>query len=75
MLEWPMIYNPGDRKPIATRIEMVNSMDRTLPFRLTIGYFRFVCANGLVWGGIGEGSTSSKFTRMIESTRSIYQKQ
>lgn len=48
-----MIYDPGDDKPIAPRVEMVNSMDRTLPFRLTMGYFRFVCANGLAWGGIG----------------------
>jgi hypothetical protein len=43
-----IVMNPGDNHPVAGRIELLNSVDRTLPLRLTMGYFRFVCSNGMI---------------------------
>lgn len=45
-----IVSNPGDNHPVAARIELLNSVDRTLPLRLTMGFFRFVCSNGLIVG-------------------------
>ncbi len=44
------IWDPGDGKHITARIEGVNSVDRTTPFRLAVGFYRRVCGNGNAWG-------------------------
>ena len=43
-------WDPGDGYPIAAKIAGMNSVDRTTPFRLAIGFFRYVCSNGIGWG-------------------------
>jgi hypothetical protein len=50
-----LVYDPGDGHPVAGRVELLNSVNRTLPFRLIMGFFRFVCSNGLV---VGESVTN-----------------
>ncbi len=43
-------FDPGDGNPMALRLECVNSVDRSTRFRALMGWFRFVCSNGLVVG-------------------------
>ena len=40
--------DPGDGYPVAGRVEILNSVDRSIPFRLNMGHFRLVCSNGLM---------------------------
>lgn len=44
------IFDPGDGHPMALRIECFNSVDGSTRFRALMGWFRFVCSNGLVIG-------------------------
>jgi hypothetical protein len=50
-----LVYDPGDGHPVAGQVQLLNSVDRSLPLRLAIGFFRFVCSNGLV---VGEAVTN-----------------
>jgi hypothetical protein len=43
-------FDPGDRHPIALRLECFNSVDGSSRFRALMGWFRFVCSNGLIIG-------------------------
>jgi hypothetical protein len=43
-------YNPGDGHPMALRLECLNSVDGSTRFRALMGWFRFVCSNGLIIG-------------------------
>ena len=43
-------FDPGDGCPMALRLECVNSVDGSTRFRALVGWFRFVCSNGLVIG-------------------------
>ena len=43
-------FDPGDGYPMALRLECVNSVDGSTRFRALVGWFRFVCSNGLVIG-------------------------
>jgi hypothetical protein len=43
-------YDPGDGDKLAMRLEFVNSVDGSTRFRVMMGWFRFVCSNGLVVG-------------------------
>lgn len=43
-------FDPGDGYPMALRLECFNSVDRSTPLRVMLGWFRFVCTNGLVLG-------------------------
>jgi hypothetical protein len=43
-------FDPGDRHPMALRLECLNSVDGSTRFRALIGWFRFVCSNGLIIG-------------------------
>lgn len=43
-------FDPGDGNKIAMRLECFNSMDGSTGFRALMGWFRFVCSNGLVVG-------------------------
>jgi hypothetical protein len=43
-------FDPGDGHPMALRLECVNSVDGSTRFRALMGWFRFVCSNGLVVG-------------------------
>jgi len=50
-----LVCDPGDGHPAAGQIELLNSVDRSLPLRLVMGFLRLVCSNGLV---VGEGVTN-----------------
>jgi hypothetical protein len=43
-------FDPGDGHPLALRLECFNSVDGSTRFRVLMGWFRFVCSNGLVIG-------------------------
>ena len=43
-------FDPGDDHPLAMRLECFNSVDGSTRFRALMGWFRFVCSNGLVIG-------------------------
>lgn len=43
-------FREQDGTPMALTFELFNSVDRTVPFMAAIGWFRFVCHNGLVLG-------------------------
>lgn len=42
-----IVCDPGDGHPVAGRLQVLNSVDRTIPFRLDMGHFRLICSNGL----------------------------
>ncbi len=42
--------DPGDGHRMALRLECLNSVDGSTRFRALMGWFRFVCSNGLVVG-------------------------
>lgn len=48
----PEAFNldPGDGHPIATRLIVFNSVDRSMRFRALVGAIRFICSNGMVIG-------------------------
>ena len=43
-------FDPGDKNPLALRLECFNSVDGSTRFRALMGWFRFVCSNSLVIG-------------------------
>jgi hypothetical protein len=43
-------FDPGDGYPMALRLECLNSVDGSTRFRALMGWFRFVCSNGLIIG-------------------------
>lgn len=43
-------FDPGDGNPMGMRLECINSVDGSTRFRAMMGWFRFVCSNGLVVG-------------------------
>lgn len=43
-------FDPGDEHPLALRLECFNSVDGSTRFRALMGWFRFVCSNGLIIG-------------------------
>lgn len=43
-------FDPGDGYPMTLQLECLNSVDGTTRFRAMMGWFRFVCSNGLVVG-------------------------
>ena len=43
-------FDPGDGHPMALRLICLNSVDGSSPLRMLLGWYRFVCANGLVVG-------------------------
>lgn len=43
-------FDPGDGHPMALRLECLNSVDGSTRFRALMGWFRFVCSNGLIIG-------------------------
>jgi hypothetical protein len=43
-------FDPGDGHPLALRVICLNSVDGSSPLRILLGWYRFVCANGLVVG-------------------------
>ena len=51
-------FDPGDGHDLAMRLECLNSVDTSVRFRAFLGWFRFVCSNGLVIG-----TTQSDFLR------------
>jgi hypothetical protein len=43
-------FDPGDGHPLALRLVCLNSVDGSTPLRILLGWYRFVCANGLAVG-------------------------
>ena len=43
-------FTPTDGHPMALRLECINSVDGSTRFQVLLGWFRFVCSNGLVIG-------------------------
>jgi hypothetical protein len=43
-----MVCDPGDGHPVAGRVEVVNSVDRSMPLRISFGHHRLACSNGLM---------------------------
>jgi hypothetical protein len=43
-------FDPGDGNPMTLRLECFNSVDGSTRFRALMGWFRFVCSNGLIIG-------------------------
>lgn len=43
-------FDPGDGNPMTLRLECLNSVERSTRFRVLMGWFRFVCRNGLIIG-------------------------
>jgi len=43
-------FDPGDGHPLALRLVCLNSVDGSTPLRMLLGWYRFVCANGLAVG-------------------------
>ncbi len=43
-------FDPGDGHELAMRLECFNSVDGSCRFKVFMGWFRFVCSNGLVLG-------------------------
>jgi hypothetical protein len=43
-------FDPGDGNSMALRLECLNSVDGSTRFRALMGWFRFVCHNGLILG-------------------------
>ncbi len=43
-------FDPGDGEKLAMRLELFNSVDASSKFKVFIGWFRFVCSNGMVLG-------------------------
>ena len=43
-------FDPGDGQKMGMRLECLNSVDGSTRFRALMGWFRFVCSNGLVVG-------------------------
>ena len=43
-------FDPGDKHPLRMRLECFNSVDGSSRFRALMGWFRFVCSNGMIIG-------------------------
>lgn len=43
-------YETGDRDAMSLRLELWNSVDRSIRLRVLMGWFRMVCSNGLIIG-------------------------
>jgi hypothetical protein len=43
-------FTPADGEPMALTFECFNSVDGTVPLFAAVGWFRFVCSNGLIVG-------------------------
>jgi len=43
-------FDPGDGNMMALRLELYNSVEGSTRFRALMGWFRFVCSNGLIIG-------------------------
>jgi hypothetical protein len=41
-------FDPGDKKPLALRLECFNSVDGSTRFRALMGWFHFVCSNAFL---------------------------
>jgi hypothetical protein len=59
-------FDPGDGHLMALRLECLNSVDGSTRFRALMGWFRFICSNGLVIG-----VTLTDMRRRHDSTLSI----
>jgi len=43
-------YKTGDRDAMSLRLELWNSVDRSIRLRVLMGWFRLICSNGLIIG-------------------------
>lgn len=59
-------FDPGDGHPMAMRLECFNSVEGSTRFKAFIGWFRFVCKNGLIIG-----VTTARFQHRHDRTLDI----
>jgi len=59
-------FHPGDGHPMAMRLECFNSVEGSTRFKAFVGWFRFVCKNGLIIG-----VTTARFQHRHDRTLDI----
>ena len=59
-------FDPGDGHPMAMRLECFNSVEGSTRFKVFVGWFRFVCMNGLIIG-----VTAARFQHRHDRTLNI----
>ncbi len=59
-------FDPGDGHPMAMRLECFNSVEGSTRFKAFVGWFRFVCKNGLIIG-----VTTARFQHRHDRTLNI----
>jgi len=59
-------FDPGDGHPMAMRLECFNSVEGSTRFKAFVGWFRFVCKNGLIIG-----VTTARFQHRHDRTLDI----
>ena len=59
-------FDPGDGHPMAMRLECFNSVEGSTRFKAFVGWFRFVCMNGLIIG-----VTTARFQHRHDRTLDI----
>ena len=62
-----LTFDPGDGNPMSLRMEVINSVDGSSRLRILLGWFRFVCSNGLVVG-VTQMDMRQRHVRSIEPT-------
>ncbi len=61
-------FTPDDGQAMALTFELFNSVDGSVPLMAAVGWFRFVCSNGLV-----VGTTSAKVRQRHSSALNIHE--
>ena len=64
-------FTPADGHRMALTFECFNSVDGSVPLFAVVGWFRFVCSNGLVVGTSGEGEAEALPPLEIEEVSDV----
>ena len=59
---------PSDGRPMSLRLQCINSVDGSLMFDATLGWFRLICSNGLIIGTV-KGRFKKAHTEHLDVTR------
>ena len=57
-------FDPGDTHPIQLRLHAFNSVDLSIPFEITFGWWRQICSNGMMAMQRGTSLPSSAYTKL-----------
>ena len=55
-------FDPGDGNDLTLEFHAFNSVDRSMPLKFEFGYYRFICANGLISAGQRLGESKRRHT-------------